>query len=158
MDIRIGFGYDVHQLKEGETLILGGVAIPHSKGTVAHSDGDVLIHAICDALLGALSLGDIGNHFPDTKTEFKNISSTILLKRTMELVKEREFVVSNLDCTLILEKPKIAPHADSMKKVLAEILTIAPDRVSIKATTNEKMGYVGREEGVVAYATVLLIK
>lgn len=156
VDIRVGFGYDVHRLAENESLFLGGIEIPHTKGTVAHSDGDVLIHAICDALLGALALGDIGHHFPDSGSEFRNIDSKILLQRTVELIKSKNYCVSNLDCTLLLEKPKIAPYIDAMRNCLAKILQISPDRVSIKATTCEKMGFVGREEGVVAYATVMV--
>ncbi len=156
MDIRVGFGYDVHRLAENESLFLGGIEISHTKGTVAHSDGDVLIHAICDALLGALALGDIGHHFPDNSEEFRNIDSKILLQRTLELIKSKNYNVVNLDCTLLLEKPKIALYIDAMRNSLARILQVSVDRVSIKATTCEKMGFVGREEGIVAYATVLV--
>lgn len=158
MDIRVGFGFDVHQLKEGIPLFLGGVEIPSEKGSLGHSDADVLLHAICDAMLGALALGDIGTHFPDTSAEFKGIDSKKLLQRVFVLIQEKGFKVGNLDCNLTLEKPKIKPHISAMQKCIAEILNIESDRVSIKATTNEKMGYVGREEGLNASAVVLLIK
>lgn len=158
MKIKVGFGFDVHQLKEGLTLTLGGVEIPHTKGALGHSDADVIIHAICDALLGACGLKDIGFYFPDTSAEFKGIDSKILLQRVMVLIKERGFSVGNVDVSLTLEKPKIKPYIDSMKDALAPILEIELDDLSIKATTNEKMGYVGREEGVAAYAVVLIQK
>ena len=156
MGYRIGSGFDVHQLVEGRDLWLGGVKIPHYKGALGHSDADVLLHAICDALLGALALGDIGTHFPDTDPSFKNIDSKILLRRTWELIKERNYSIVNIDSSVCLEAPKIKKHSGEMKKVIAGILEINESDVSIKATTNEKMGFVGREEGVVAYATVLL--
>jgi 2-C-methyl-D-erythritol 2,4-cyclodiphosphate synthase len=158
MKIKVGFGFDVHQLKEGLTLTLGGVEIPHTKGALGHSDADVIIHAICDALLGACGLKDIGFYFPDTSAEFKGIDSKILLQRVMDLLKERGFSVGNVDVSLTLEKPKIKPYIDSMKEALAPILEIDLEDLSIKATTNEKMGYVGREEGVAAYAVVLIQK
>ena len=158
MNFRVGFGFDVHQLQEGRPLILGGVEIAHHKGALGHSDADVLIHAICDALLGAAGLKDIGTYFPDTSAEFKNIDSKILLKRVMELISERGFTVGNVDASLILEKPKIKPHIDAMRDTLSSILKIGPDDISIKATTNEKMGYVGREEGVAAYAVCLIAR
>ncbi len=156
MKIRVGFGFDVHRLKEGEELWLGGVLIPHIKGTVAHSDGDVLIHAICDALLGAANLRDIGFHFPDTSSDFKGIDSKELLKKVIILLDEKNWQVENIDCTLCLEKPKINPHITNMMETLAPILKTDIDAVSIKATTNEQIGFVGREEGVTAYAVALL--
>ena len=147
---------DVHQLVEGRPLWLGGILIPHHKGAQGHSDADVLLHAICDALLGALSLGDIGTHFPDTDPAYKNIDSKILLKKTYELVIDKNYSVVNIDSSLCLENPKIKKYSAEMRKVIAGILGITEDDISIKATTNEKMGYIGREEGLVAYATVLL--
>jgi len=154
----VGFGFDVHQLQEGRALVVGGVTIPHHKGALGHSDADVLIHAICDALLGAAGLKDIGTYFPDTSAEFKGIDSTILLARVMGLLKERHYRVGNVDTSLILEKPKIKPHIDAMREILAPIMGIGIDDISIKATTNEKMGYVGREEGIAAYAVCLIVK
>lgn len=156
MKIRVGFGFDVHQLREGLNFSLGGIVIPHNKGAVGHSDADVLIHAICDALLGAAGLPDIGNQFPDTEAEFKGIDSKILLKRVMDLLLNNNFSVGNVDATLCLEKPKINPYIDTMKKTLGGLLNISDSLISIKATTNEKMGFVGREEGVAAYAVVLI--
>jgi len=153
---RIGSGIDFHQLVEGRDLWLGGVNIPHHKGALGHSDADVLLHAICDALLGALCLGDIGVHFPDTSSEFKNIDSKILLERTYDLVTKEGYRVVNIDTTLTLEAPKIKPHVAAMQQVIAGILQVTTRDISIKATTTEKMGFVGREEGVVAYATALL--
>lgn len=153
---RIGSGIDFHQLVEGRELWLGGVLIPHSKGALGHSDADVLLHAICDALLGALCLGDIGVHFPDTSSEFKNIDSKILLRRTFQLIRQEGYKLVNVDTTLTLEAPKIKPYVARMQAVIAEILEVTQKDVSIKATTTEKMGFVGREEGVVAYATALL--
>lgn len=158
MILRIGQGFDVHQLKTGLPLIIGGVSIPHSKGIVAHSDGDVLIHAICDALLGAANLGDIGKHFPDTSSEFKGIDSKILLEKTAGLIRKQGFEINNIDCTLCLEKPKIMPFIEKMKEQISITAGISIDEISIKATTNEKLGYIGREEGVSAMAIVLLIK
>jgi 2-C-methyl-D-erythritol 2,4-cyclodiphosphate synthase len=158
MKIKVGFGFDVHQLQEGRKLILGGVDIPHHKGALGHSDADVVIHALCDALLGAAGLKDIGFYFPDTDATFKNIDSTILLSRVIELIEERKYIVGNADISLVLEKPKIKPHIDLMKEILAPILKISTEDISIKATTNEKLGYVGREEGVAAYAVVLIQK
>lgn len=157
-DFRIGNGYDVHRLSSGLTLTLGGIEIPHTKGCVAHSDGDVLIHALCDALLGALALGDIGHHFPDTSSEFAGIDSKILLARSYAMVKERGYVLVNADITLLLQAPKIAPCVDKMRSVLARVLEADVDAISIKATTGEKIGFVGREEGVEAFATVLLAR
>lgn len=158
MEIRIGNGYDVHLLAPGLPLVLGGVRIEHTKGCVAHSDGDVIIHALCDALLGALALGDIGKHFPDTSDEFKGIDSKILLDRTFKMIAERGYYLVNADITLLLQKPKIAPYVVKMRETLAHVLNVAPDRISIKATTTEGAGYIGREEGVAAYAAVLIGK
>lgn len=155
-DFRIGNGYDVHRLEDGRTLTLGGVRIPHTKGCVAHSDGDVIIHALCDALLGALALGDIGHHFPDTSDEFAGIDSRILLRRTYSLVQEHGYSLVNADITLLLQAPKIAPYVVQMRTELASVLGVAADAVSVKATTGERLGFVGREEGVEAYAAVLL--
>ncbi len=157
MRIRVGQGVDVHQLTEGRDLWLGGVKIPHTKGALGHSDADVLIHAICDALLGAAGLKDIGYHFPDTSNEFKGIDSKILLERVVALLDARGWKVNNVDASLILEQPKIKPHVDEMVKTLSAIMQVEQDAVSIKATTNEKMGYVGREEGVLAFASALII-
>lgn len=158
MSFRIGQGVDFHQLVEGRDLWLGGVKVPHVKGALGHSDADVLLHAICDAMLGALALGDIGTHFPDTSSEFKNIDSKILLKRSYELIRQKGYKVVNIDSTLCLEKPKIKPYVEEMRKVIAEILEFDISDISIKATTTEKMGFVGREEGLVAYASALLQK
>lgn len=158
MAFRIGSGIDFHQLAEGRELWIGGVKIPHSKGAVGHSDADVLLHAICDALLGAACLGDIGLHFPDTDQAYKNIDSKILLKRTMELISKEGYAVVNIDSTLCLQSPKIKPYIQQMQEVIAAITGLTVKDVSIKATTTEKMGFVGREEGLVAYATVLLGK
>ncbi|MBA3648910.1 MAG: 2-C-methyl-D-erythritol 2,4-cyclodiphosphate synthase [Chitinophagales bacterium] len=153
---RIGFGFDVHPLAEGNDFYLGGVKLPHTKGAVGHSDADVLIHAICDALLGAAGLGDIGFHFPDTDLQYKNIDSKILLKRVVELLAEKKYRVGNLDTTVCLEHPKINSYIPSMKRSLAEVTGLYEDCISIKATTNEKLGYVGRNEGIAAYAVVLI--
>ena len=158
MKIRVGFGFDVHQLKDGLTFTLGGIVIPHHKGASGHSDADVLIHAICDALLGAAGLRDIGNQFPDTSNEFKNIDSKILLKRVIILLHEKNYTVGNVDVTLCLEQPKINPYIDDMRTILSTILKIDIDSIAIKATTNEKMGFIGREDGVVAYAVALIEK
>jgi 2-C-methyl-D-erythritol 2,4-cyclodiphosphate synthase len=158
MSYRIGFGIDFHQLVVARELWIGGVKIPHHKGAIGHSDADVLLHAICDALLGAACLGDIGLHFPNTSKEFENIDSKILLKRTFELVKKENYKIINIDSTICLEEPKIRPHVSQMQKVIAEIIDVPVGDVSIKATTTEKMGFIGREEGIAAYATVLLEK
>ncbi len=155
---RTGNGIDFHQLVEGRELWLGGVKIPHYKGALGHSDADVLLHAICDAMLGALALGDIGVHFPDTSAEFKNIDSKILLQRSFDLVKAKGYTIVNVDAMLCLEKPKIKPFIPEMRVCIAKILCIDADSVSIKATTTEKLGFTGREEGVVALSTVLLLK
>ena len=156
MDFRTGNGYDVHKLAEGLPLVLGGVKIPHTKGCVAHSDGDVLIHALCDALLGALGLGDIGQHFPDTSEEFAGIDSRILLSRVTTMIREAGWEIVNVDNTLLAQQPKIAPFILQMRQALAETMRIPVRSVSIKATTTERLGFVGREEGVAAYATCLL--
>ena len=158
MDIRVGNGYDVHQLADGLPLVLGGVQIPFTKGCVAHSDGDALIHALCDALLGALALGDIGKHFPDTDDSYKGIDSRILLRKTRSLIAEKGYAISNVDCTLLLQKPKVAPYIDEMRSLLAADMEISVGQVSVKATTTEHLGYEGRGEGVSAMATALLIK
>lgn len=156
MSYRIGFGVDFHQLAEGREFWLGGVLIPHAKGAIGHSDADVLLHAICDALLGAACLGDIGIHFPDTYATYKNIDSKILLSKTIALVNKEGYSVVNIDSTLCLEEPKIKSYIGNMQKEIAAILNISERAVSIKATTTEQMGFVGRKEGLVAYATVLL--
>lgn len=158
MSFRIGFGIDFHQMVEERDLWIGGVKIPHHKGAKGHSDADVLLHAICDAMLGALSLGDIGVHFPDTDAAYKNIDSKILLQRTFELIAAKGYKVVNVDSSLCLEAPKIKPYVNSMQETIASILQVYVSDVSVKATTTEKMGFVGREEGLVAYATVLLEK
>ncbi len=158
MSYRIGSGVDFHQLAEGRELWIGGVCIPHHKGSLGHSDADVLLHAICDALLGALCLGDIGYHFPDTNQEYKNIDSKILLQKTFDLISTKGYKIVNIDSTLCLQAPKIAPYIQQMQTAIAHILSIETSDISIKATTTEKMGFVGREEGLVAYATVLLCK
>lgn len=156
MKIRVGSGIDFHRLVEGRELWLGGVLVPHTKGALGHSDADVLLHAICDAMLGALALGDIGKHFPDTDPAYKGIDSKILLKRTNELIQSKGWRVGNIDSTLCLEKPKIKPYVTQMQETIAGIVGVTTDEVSIKATTTEQMGFAGREEGLVAYATVLL--
>jgi len=158
MHIRVGNGYDVHALAKGETLWLGGIKIEHEKGTVAHSDGDVLIHAICDALLGALALGDIGNHFPDTDLQYKNIDSKILLKKCCELIASNGYIVGNIDTIICAQRPKLKNYIPEMQECLASVMGITPSQVSVKATTTEKLGFVGREEGISSYATVLLMK
>lgn len=155
---RTGFGIDFHQLATGRTFYLGGVRIDFEKGGVGHSDADVLLHAICDALLGAAALGDIGIHFPDTDATFKNIDSKILLRKTIELIHASGFLAANIDSTICLETPKLHPYKEAMQEVIAEICQIGKDAVSIKATTSEKMGFVGRGEGVAAYASVLIYR
>ena len=158
MRIRVGFGFDVHQLVEGRELWLGGILLEHEKGLLGHSDADVLIHAICDALLGAANMRDIGYHFPDTAGEFKNVDSKILLKRTVELIATKGYRVGNIDATICAERPKLKVHIPVMQTKLAEVMDIDVDEVSIKATTTEKLGFTGREEGISAYATVLIEK
>lgn len=156
MNIRVGYGYDVHRLVEGRDLWLGGVHIEHTLGLLGHSDADVLIHAICDALLGAANLRDIGYHFPDTEPEYKGADSKVLLSRTVDLLAQHGYRVGNVDCTVCAERPKINPHIDAMKAVLAPLLRVDLDAVSLKATTSERMGFVGREEGMAAHAVALI--
>jgi 2-C-methyl-D-erythritol 2,4-cyclodiphosphate synthase len=158
MNFRIGFGYDVHKLEDGLRFVLGGIPIEHTKGPVAHSDGDVLIHAICDALLGAANLRDIGVHFPDNSTDFKGIDSKILLKKTIDLLKGKGYKVGNIDSTICLQKPKIKDFIPAMQETLAKVMDMSIEDISIKATTTEKLGFVGREEGISAYAVVLVYK
>lgn len=155
---RVGFGYDVHQLVEGRELWLGGIKIDHTLGLLGHSDADVLIHAICDALLGAANLRDIGYHFPDTAGEYENIDSKILLRKTIDLLAEKGYSVGNIDSTLCAERPKLNPHIPTMQRVLAEVMGVDEDQVSIKATTTEKLGFTGRQEGISAYAVCLICK
>lgn len=156
MDFRIGFGYDSHQFGGNRPFILGGVNIPFDRQIRAHSDGDALVHALCDALLGAASLKDIGTYFPDTSADFDNVDSTLLLKKVMQLVKLKNFTVNNVDVTIVLEKPKLAPYVDSMKQILGAIMKVPDDAFAIKAKTNEKMGFVGRGEGVAVFSVVTL--
>ncbi len=156
MSFRIGFGIDFHQLVSERELWIGGVNVPHSKGALGHSDADVLLHAICDAMLGAACLGDIGVHFPDTSSEFKNIDSKILLRKSFDLITSAGYKIVNIDSTLCLELPKIKPYIEKMQQTIASILSIKISDVSIKATTTERMGFIGREEGLAAYATILL--
>jgi 2-C-methyl-D-erythritol 2,4-cyclodiphosphate synthase len=156
--MRIGFGFDVHQLVEGRDFWLGGIKIPADKGILGHSDADVLLHAICDAILGSLALGDIGKHFPDTDTTFKGIDSKILLSKVIELISNKGYKIGNIDTTVVCQQPKIMPYAYEMRNCIAQICNITVDDISIKATTNETMGFIGREEGIVAYAVVLLLK
>jgi 2-C-methyl-D-erythritol 2,4-cyclodiphosphate synthase len=158
MKIRVGFGYDVHQLQPGLPFWLGGIAVPHTHGALGHSDADVLIHVICDALLGAANLRDIGFHFPDTDPQYKGIDSKKLLAHTMHLLREQGYELSNIDSTICLEKPKVNPHIPAMRAALAKVMGVPEADISIKATTTEKLGFVGRQEGVAAYATVLIIK
>lgn len=158
MDLRIGNGYDVHLLAPGLEFWLGGIKVEHTKGCVAHSDGDTLIHALCDAMLGALALGDIGKHFPDNSPEFKGIDSKILLARVNALIREKGYSLINADCTILLQKPKVAPYILPMRECLAKVLETEVDRISVKATTTEGAGFVGREEAIAVYATVLLKK
>ena len=156
MSLRVGFGFDVHRLDEGQPFFLGGIKIPHSKGAVGHSDADVLIHTICDAILGAADLRDIGFHFPDTDGKYKGIDSKILLKDVMALVRKEGYELSNIDATIALQVPKINPYVPEMKSVLAQTMGVAPSQISIKATTTEKLSFVGREEGISAYAVALI--
>ncbi|WP_443777331.1 2-C-methyl-D-erythritol 2,4-cyclodiphosphate synthase [Bacteroides clarus] len=158
MKIRVGFGFDVHQLVAGRELWLGGVRLEHEKGLLGHSDADVLIHAICDALLGAANMRDIGYHFPDTAGEFKNIDSKILLKKTVELIGDNGYSVGNIDATICAERPKLKANIPAMQQTLSAVMGIDEDDISIKATTTEKLGFTGREEGISAYATVLIMK
>lgn len=158
MNFRVGFGYDMHRLVEGRDLWLGGIKIDYEKGLYGHSDADVLIHTICDALLGAANLRDIGYHFPDTAEEFHNVDSKILLKKTVSLLREKGYEISNIDSTICAEWPKLNPHIPEMQKTLSNVMEIDIDSVSIKATTSEKMGFVGRQEGITSYAVVLIYK
>ena len=158
MDIRIGHGFDVHALADGLRLVLCGVEVEHTKGCVAHSDGDVAIHAICDALLGALALGDIGKLFPDSDPQYKGIDSRKLLKHVIDIVNNKGYAISNIDCTISMQRPKLRPHIDAMRERIAEVVGIDVDRISVKATTTERLGFEGREEGVSATAVTLLIK
>ncbi|HEY5499618.1 MAG TPA: 2-C-methyl-D-erythritol 2,4-cyclodiphosphate synthase [Bacteroidales bacterium] len=158
MDIRVGYGFDVHRLVSDRPLWLGGILIPHEKGLLGHSDADVLIHAICDALLGAANMRDIGFHFPDTSNDFAGIDSKILLKKTFDLLREKSWKVSNVDATICAERPKISPFIPEMQACLAPLMGVEPDAVSIKATTSEKLGYTGREEGISASAVVLITR
>lgn len=158
MDIRVGHGFDVHALAEGLRLVLCGVEIEHTKGCVAHSDGDVAIHAICDALLGALALGDIGKLFPDSDPRYKGIDSRLLLKHVVEVVRDKGYDISNIDCTIAMQRPKLRPHIDLMRERLSEVVGIDIERISVKATTTEHLGFEGREEGVSATAVTLLYR
>jgi 2-C-methyl-D-erythritol 2,4-cyclodiphosphate synthase len=158
MSYRIGLGTDFHQLTAGRKLMVGGIEIPHSKGSLGHSDGDVLLHAICDALLGALNLGDIGMHFPDTDQSLKDVDSRILLEKTFSLIHKKGFKIINMDAVICLERPKIMAYSGAMRKVIAGILEVGEDEISIKATTTEKLGFIGREEGIMAQVVVLLGK
>jgi len=158
MNIRVGFGYDVHVFAPGREFWMGGIKIEHEVGLLGHSDADVLIHALCDALLGAANLRDIGFHFPDTASEYKNIDSKILLVETMKLLRQKGYEFGNADCTVCAEEPKLNPHIPAMQKCLAEVMGVDSDTISIKATTSEKMGFVGRKEGIAAYVTVLISK
>lgn len=158
LGLRIGLGFDVHQLAEGEDFWIGGILVPHSKGAVGHSDADVLLHAINDAIFGAAALGDIGTHFPDTDQSYKGIDSKILLEKSIELVRKEGYDIVNIDATVSLQKPKLKPHIPEMRKTIAKVLGVQIDQVSIKATTTEKLGYVGTEDGVNAHAVALLYK
>lgn len=158
MNIKIGLGFDVHRLVEGRDLWLGGIKIEHGMGLLGHSDADVLIHAICDALLGAANMRDIGYHFPDTAAETLNVDSKILLRKTVELIAQKGYTVGNIDATVCAERPKINPHVQAMKACLAKVIGTDEDNISIKATTTERLGYTGREEGMSAYAVALIVK
>ena len=156
--MRVGHGFDAHRFGDGDHVVLGGVRISHDQGLLAHSDGDVLIHAVCDALLGALGLGDIGRHFPDSDAAFENIESAVLLERVMLQVRQAGLVVGNLDSTVIAQVPRLSPHIGAMRQLLAKLLQVSPGQVNVKATTTERMGYTGRGEGIAAHAVVLLVK
>lgn len=157
MKFRVGHGYDVHKLAEGRKLIIGGVEIPHSKGLLGHSDADVLAHAICDALLGAVALGDIGKHFPDNDDRYKDIDSLVLLEKVCELIRNKGYEISNVDSTILAQAPKLRPYIDEMRSKLAKAMKLDIDEVSVKATTEERLGFTGREEGIAAHAVVLLM-
>lgn len=156
MQFRIGLGYDVHSFEKGNSLVLGGIEIPHYNKCIAHSDGDVLIHAICDALLGAANLRDIGYHFPDTDDSWKNADSKIILKKTIELVRDKNYEISNIDCTIILQKPRVSKYIPEMQEILAKTLTIQNNQINIKATTTERLGFEGKEKGIAAQAIALI--
>lgn len=158
MKIRVGFGYDVHALASGENLVLGGVSIPHERGTVGHSDGDVLLHALADAMLGAVNSRDIGYHFPDDQDFTKNMDSTMILKHAMDIARKKGFYTGNIDCTIVAQKPRISGYIEAMQKKIAAVLEISPEDVAIKATTSEKLGFAGRQEGIAVYAVVLVEK
>ena len=158
MNLRIGYGYDVHQLAEGQEFWLGGIRLEHTHGAKGHSDADVLIHAICDALLGATNLRDIGHHFPDTDPQYRGIDSKKLLREVMQLVRDADYELGNLDATICLEAPKVNPHIPAMKSCLAEVMSVPEADISLKATTSEKMGFVGRQEGIAAHAVVLVYR
>ena len=158
MKIRVGFGYDVHALVEGRELWLGGIQLQHEKGLLGHSDADVLIHAVCDAILGAANMRDIGYHFPDTAGEFKNVDSKILLKKTVTLIRDKGYEIGNIDATICAERPKLKAHIPRMQQIMAQVMGIEEEDISIKATTTEKLGFTGREEGISAYAVVLINK
>ena len=158
MMIRIGQGFDVHEFAEGRPLIIGGVTIPHTKGLIGHSDADVLLHTITDAALGAIGKGDIGHHFPDTDAAFKDADSAVLLQEVWKLVEEEGYTLGNVDCTIMAQQPKIAPHIESIKNRIASLLHADPSQVNVKATTTEKLGFVGREEGIASLAAILLVK
>lgn len=158
MKIRVGFGYDVHALVEGRELWLGGIQLQHEKGLLGHSDADVLIHAVCDAILGAANMRDIGYHFPDTAGEYKNIDSKVLLKKTVTLIRDKGYEIGNIDATICAERPKLKAHIPRMQQIMAQVMGIEEEDISIKATTTEKLGFAGREEGISAYAVVLINK
>ncbi|MDL2242104.1 2-C-methyl-D-erythritol 2,4-cyclodiphosphate synthase [Bacteroidales bacterium OttesenSCG-928-K03] len=158
MDFRVGFGNDIHKLAESRELVIGGIKIPYHKGCVAHSDGDVLFHALCDALLGAIGEKDIGTHFPDTDPKYKNIDSSILLKQVNNLINEKEFIINNIDCTIILEKPKLSPYIDSIKNNIANILEIKTSQIAVKAKTNEGLGEIGENNAIAAYCIISICK
>ena len=155
---RIGHGFDVHRFGDGDHIILGGVRIPHSNGFIAHSDGDVLIHALCDALLGSIAAGDIGRHFPDDDAQYKNIDSRILLQRSHALLQEQDYVIANIDTTIVAQLPRMSPHINAMRENLAGVLSLSVDQVNIKATTTEQLGFTGREEGVAVHAVVMIYR
>ena len=158
MITRVGFGYDVHQLVEGRDLWMGGIKLEHSMGLLGHSDADVLIHAICDALLGAANMRDIGYHFPDTSTETEGMDSKIILRKTIELIASKGYTLGNIDATICAERPKMTPHIPQMQQCMADVIGCDPDQISIKATTTEKLGFTGRQEGISAYAVALIVK
>ena len=155
---RIGHGYDVHRFGEGDFIVLGGVKIPHNHGFIAHSDGDVLIHSLCDALLGSIAAGDIGQHFPDTDEQYKNIDSSILLEKINQLLKQAQFLIANIDISIVAQTPKMSPHIQSMRQHLADVLNIAQTQINIKATTTEKLGFTGRQEGIAVHSVVMVYR